>query len=75
MCRIKEQIITDRASGLTLQFELDDDGRTHFRMFGSAIPFGNREIIFNAQGVEVATGTLVSGVSRPTWLTRLSDAA
>ena len=74
-CRIREQIIHDPASGLTFQFELDSTGFTRFRIFGDAIPFGNREIAFSPDGMEAAVGTATKGLSRPTWAVRVSDAA
>jgi len=74
-CKIKEQIITDQASGLTLQFERDEQGYTRLRIFGTALPYRNRELIFSAEGVLGATGTLTRGLSKPAWLTRPSDLA
>ena len=37
-------------------------------MAGRALPFGNREIIFDDQGREAAAGTLVGEFRRPSWL-------
>lgn len=66
-CSIKEQIIEDLASGLILQFECMQ-GRTRLVIAGRALPFGNREIIFDADGRESAAGTLVGEFRRPSWL-------
>jgi hypothetical protein len=67
LCAIKEQIVEDLASGLILQFECHD-GRTRLVIAGRALPFGNREIIFDGEGREAAAGTLVGEFRRPSWL-------
>ena len=69
-CNIKEQIIEDLASGLTLQIEAMGDGKTKLKIFGD-IPFGNREIIFDQNGKEAATGTAVTAPCRASWLTEV----
>ena len=69
---IKEQIIEDPASGLTLQFEVLPDGRSQLRVFGNSLPFGNREILFDHSGEEAAGGTFV-GRCQPAWITSVSD--
>lgn len=71
LCAIREQIVEDRASGLTLQFECMD-GRTRLVIVGAALPFGNREILFDAQGHETAAGTLLGEFRRPSWLKKLT---
>ena len=65
---VKEQIIEDRVTGLTYQFEVTPDGEPRFRVFGKSLPFGNREIIFDADGVEAGSGTMTQGHCRPAWL-------
>jgi hypothetical protein len=67
LCSIKEQIIEDLASGLTLQFECMQ-GRTRLVIAGRALPFGNREIIFDNEGREAAAGTLVGEFRKPSWI-------
>jgi hypothetical protein len=67
LCAIKEQIVEDLASGLILQFECVE-GRTRLVIAGRALPFGNREIIFDTEGREAAAGTLVGEFRRPSWL-------
>jgi hypothetical protein len=67
LCAIKEQIVEDLASGLILQFECSN-GRTRLVIAGRALPFGNREIIFDSDGREAAAGTLVGEFRRPSWL-------
>jgi hypothetical protein len=67
LCRVREQIIEDAPSGLTLQFECED-GRLRLLIAGRALPMGNREILFDAEGRESAAGTLVGEFRRPSWL-------
>ena len=50
-CKVREQIIEDAASGLTLQFECDD-GRLRVVLAGKPLALGNREILFDDQGRE-----------------------
>lgn len=67
LCSIREQIVEDTASGLTLQFEARENGMMMLRIFGD-LPYGNREILFDANGEETAAGTYVGEVCRPSWL-------
>jgi hypothetical protein len=67
LCRVREQIIEDPASGLILQFECDD-GRLRLVLAGRSISVGNREILFDEQGREAGAGTLVGEFRRPNWL-------
>jgi len=67
VCRVREQIIEDAASGLTLQFECDG-GRLRLVIAGAALKFGNREILFDEDGREAGAGTLVGEFRKPTWL-------
>ena len=67
MCHVREQIIEDTGSGLTLQFECSD-GRLRLVIAGKGLVHGNREILFNEQGQHVAAGTLVGDFGRPSWL-------
>lgn len=67
LCAIREQIVEDLASGLILQIECTN-GRTRLVIAGRALPFGNREIIFDSEGKEAAAGTLVGEFRRPSWL-------
>lgn len=64
---VKEQIIDDPASGLMIQFETGADGLPRLRIFGE-LPFGNREFIFDPEGVEAGAGTVTVGACRPSWL-------
>jgi hypothetical protein len=67
LCSIREQILHDPVSGLTLQFERDDRGLTFLRIYGGA--FGNRELIFDSDGLEAGAGSHVGSTCRPAWLT------
>jgi hypothetical protein len=67
VCRVREQIIEDAASGLTLQFECAD-GRLRLVLAGKALAIGNREILFDDQGREAGAGTLVGEFRKPNWL-------
>ena len=78
-CMIREQIIED-SCGLTFQFErkkgfhggeLTDE--SVLRVFGGAIPFGNREIAFGPDGREAGAGTSTRGLCRPAWVTEIDD--
>lgn len=65
---VREQIVEDPASGLTIQFEVMPDGEPRLRIFGNALPFGNREIVFDANGIEAGGGTVTAGLCKPSWL-------
>lgn len=67
VCRVREQIVEDDASGLILQFECAN-GRTRLVIAGASLPYGNREILFDDDGREAAAGTLVGSYRRPSWL-------
>jgi hypothetical protein len=64
---VREQVFTDRASGLTFQFEVMPDGEMRLRVFGDALPLGNREYFFNHSGAKAGSGTY-AGLCRPAWL-------
>src|SRR5258706_3862989 len=67
ICRIREQIIEDQATGLILPFECEND-KTRLVIAGRSLPFGNREILFDGDGREAAAGTLLTEVRRPSLL-------
>jgi hypothetical protein len=71
---VQEQICDDPASGLSIQFEVVDDPHCPFRLriFGEALPFGNRDIVFRADGTCDGGGTSVRA-SKPSWPTKLED--
>ena len=66
-CSIREQIVEDHASGLTLLFECQN-GRARLVIASKALPYGNREIVFDEDGNEAGAGTLVGKLRRPSWL-------
>ncbi len=70
LCPIREQIVDDQASGLILQFERAE-GSTRLKIVGRSLPFGNREIVFDAEGREAAAGTLLRKCRRPSWLKKV----
>jgi hypothetical protein len=58
--QIKEQIINDDVSGLTLIFKVAKTGKTHtIQIISPILPFGNREFQF-VNGRLVGTGTNVT---------------
>ena len=70
---IKEQVFEDPSTGLTFQFEVvEDDAESPYRLriFGE-LPFGNREILFSAEGEQSGSGTFLAGQCKPTWATPL----
>jgi hypothetical protein len=74
ICRIREQIIEDRVTGLTLQFVSmpGSDAPVRLRIFGN-LPLGNREILFDHLGNEAGSGTALTGRCRASWLTDVSS--
>jgi hypothetical protein len=70
LCRVREQIVEDVASGLTLQFESTEDC-LRLVISGDALPYGNREFVFDAEGREAAVGTLLD-FRGPSWLRKVT---
>jgi len=58
---IKQQIIKDLPSGLTIIFEVVSSGEGRMRLRGSNLPFGNRDFQFDSNGELVGTGTGLAG--------------
>ncbi|MEX2246111.1 MAG: hypothetical protein WEC75_05445 [Dehalococcoidia bacterium] len=69
-CRIKEQIIEDEVSGLTLQFDALPDGTFRLKISGD-FPFGGRDWIFNSEGEEAGGGVGTCCTPRPSWLSAI----
>ena len=65
---INEQLIEDPVTGLSFQFEVASNGTARFLIFGDVLEFGNREIIFDAEGWEVGAGTAMRGPCRPSFI-------
>ena len=55
--KIKEQVIEDLASGLTIEFKAREDGEARMVLRGSKLPFNNREIHFDKEGEYAGAGT------------------
>ena len=70
LCKVREQIVEDLASGLILQFECAGD-KMRLVIAGKSLPLGNREILFDAEGREAAAGTLLGEFRRPSWLKKI----
>lgn len=64
---IREQIIEDAASGLTLQFEVRDNGHSVLKVFGPMCR-EHREIVFEHSGGVGTTDTVADQTLRPSWL-------
>ncbi len=69
---IREQIIEDPVSGLTLQFEVAPDGEPRLRLYGD-LPHGNREFQFDLEGREAGAGTSLTGLCKAAWLATIDD--
>jgi len=54
---IKEQLIHDLVTGLTLVFRVAPDGESCIQLLGDNLPFGNRDFQFGKDGKLVGTGT------------------
>jgi len=67
---IKEQIVEDSASGLKFKFEVSPATDAPYRViiYGDALPFGNREILFDRDGREAGAGTYTGSPCAPSWL-------
>lgn len=65
LCNIVEQVIEDPVTDLTIEFEVMPYGDTKMRILGPNLRFGNREFIFDQNGILGATGTAVACNCRP----------
>ena len=70
---VKEQIVEDPVSGLTFQFEVLPSGTKILRIFGERLPYGNRDIFFDQDGIEDGSGTSTSGLCKPSWPTEIEE--
>ncbi len=61
---IKEQIVTDPVSGLTLEFAVSEDGEPHMTIYGHSLVFGNRTIVFHLDGHAASGETTIPGRCR-----------
>jgi len=65
-CTIREQIVEDLPSGLTLQFEAFEGG-VRLTIAGKSLQSG-REIVFDTEGGAVKTQASKHAFRRPSWL-------
>jgi hypothetical protein len=56
LLNLREQIIEDAVSGLTLKLERAQDGTARLKIYG-VMPFGTREFIFDGLGQEAGART------------------
>jgi hypothetical protein len=69
LCNIAEQIIYDPVSDLSVQFVYIDGSTAPYRLRLFGANTGRmREIAFDKEGKEAATGTAVAADRRPSWL-------
>ncbi len=60
---IKEQVINDLATGLTIFLRVTPDGEARIEISGDILPFGNRSLQFDVDGRLAGTGTSVGSCS------------
>ena len=65
--RVKDQLIDDDVSGLTMRFEVLPTGEPVLRLYGAILPHGNRLIRFSRTGDFQHMATSVLGAERPNW--------
>ena len=53
---IKEQVIPDLVTGMTLIFRVASNGESRLHIQGDKLPFGNRDFQFDKDGVLAGTG-------------------
>ena len=69
VCGIREQIIEDLITGITIQFEHMPGSDSPFRLrLSGNVDYGNREFLFDADGAVAGAGTSLIGVGKPSWL-------
>jgi len=54
--RIKEQVINNLVTNLTLIFRVTPGGEARLHILGDDLPFGNRDFQFDRRGVLAGTG-------------------
>ena len=55
--QIKEQLINDLVTGLTLIFRVTPNGEASLQLLGDNLPFENRDFQFDRDGRLTGTGT------------------
>ena len=67
--KIKEQTIDDsKVTGLTLRFEKRTCGEFEIYICGDNLKFGNRTLVFDADGDFAGAGTYLGQDSCPSWV-------
>jgi len=66
--RIKEQIVREHTLGVTLQFDVTDDGCPRVRILAKGLPVGCLEIGFNQDGLYRWTQVFVESGPDATWI-------
>jgi hypothetical protein len=56
---IREQIVADPVSGLTLEFSVTEDGTPCLSLYGDCLVFGNRTIVFENDGETIHGETVI----------------
>lgn len=59
--QIKEQVINDLVTGLTLVFRITPSGEARLHLSGDNLPFGNRDFQFDSEGRLAGTSTGLNG--------------
>ena len=70
--QVKEQIIDDPVTGLTLQICVDKSGYTKLVILGD-LPMGNREHIFYPDGSLMGSGTYMTQCPTSSWLSLVKE--
>jgi hypothetical protein len=58
---IREQIVADPVTGLTLEFTNTENGEPQLTLYGDCLVFGNRKIVFQNGGDPVHGETAIPG--------------
>jgi hypothetical protein len=58
---VREQIIQDQHTGLTLRFSVDRSGERRLTLLSNDLPFGNLEFQFDTEGRSIGSSTLLDG--------------
>jgi hypothetical protein len=56
---IREQIVADPVSGLTLEFTVTEEGTPSLTLYGDCLVFGNRTIVFENDGETIHGETAI----------------
>ena len=62
--KIKEQVINDLVTGLTLIFRVTPSGEARLHLLGDNLPFGNRDFQFDRNGNLSSSFVISNGYKR-----------